>query len=254
MCTSWDPAKRFSHSALVPFTIPQCQLSYHFCCLRSYFHDWANLTIKDRPKNWWAQTKLQSTEQRGFWGRKVLHTELLRTWILQGNQRWSQGLATRKASLEAADGPRRGTMLQGRPPTRLLWNTTAALFCITGNCNVILNLLVYGWLRMCFLVLLWWGHVPNRMLAGGWTTTMAVLNDLRMCLIPRAAHLKATAQMPVSIELIGTSQKETTWQLRVWWVLREAETIGGNLSQNQISKHWRWPTSFRPSAPSDELV
>lgn len=50
--------------------------------------------------------------------------------------------------------------------------------------------------------------MPNRMLAGGWTTTMAVLNDLRTCLIPRAAHLKATAQMPVSIELIGTSQRD----------------------------------------------
>lgn len=116
MCTSWDPAKRFSHSALVPFTIPQCQLSYHFCCLRNYFHDWANLTIKDRPKNWWAQTKLQSTEQTGFWGRKKspAHGTVM-TWTLQGNQRWSQGLATMKASPEAADGPRSGTMLQGQP-------------------------------------------------------------------------------------------------------------------------------------------
>lgn len=162
--------------------------------------DWANRLIKDRPKSWWAQTKLQSTEQRGFWQKmkSVAHWTVM-TWTVQGNQRWSQGLTTTEESTEAADGPRRGTMLQGQPvPAASPWNTTAALFCITGNCNIVLNLLVYdGWLCMCFLGPVWQGHVANQHV--GWKAE-AVLNDLHpeCCLISWGAHLKITAQMRVS--------------------------------------------------------
>lgn len=125
--------------------------------------DWANLMIKDRPKSWWAQTKLQSTEQRLLTKKSLAHWTVM-TWTVQGNQRWSQGLTTTKECLLRLHmGPGVAPCCRDSHPHRLLFETQiAALFCITGNCNIILNLLVYEWLRMCFLGPMWQERLGNR--------------------------------------------------------------------------------------------
>lgn len=101
--------------------------------------DSANLMIKDRSKSWWAQTKPQSTAQRGFWWKRasLAHWTVM-TWTVQGNQRWSQGLTTMEEYLLRLQmGPGVAPCCRdGQPHSASPWNTIAAVFCITGNCNI----------------------------------------------------------------------------------------------------------------------
>jgi len=94
--------------------------------------DSANLMIKDRPKSWWAQTKLRSTEQR-------LLTKKEKSCTLNCNDVAGTGYPEvepgphhcGRVSTKAADGPRSGTTLLGWP--------TPLGFSLKHNCSCSLH-------------------------------------------------------------------------------------------------------------------
>lgn len=209
MCISWDPAKKWSHSALVPFNNHSARrASISVAWEVTFMSDRTNLLIEARPKSWQtaAEHWAEAFDEKG----KVLHMN----WdavTVQGNQRW-------KSVYEAADGPRSGTTGFS---LKHKWS------CILHHWKLQFNIKPVGLWMAAYVFLgarMTYQTRPGNHSSTEWPHSECLVTE-GTCV--KAAHTCHQANLNPSKKILKS---------KVWWLLGKADTTRGRSVKNQINK------------------